>query len=83
VPNALIVQTVQIQGSGVTATSVNHSPGLSGNTNNPFSLSGLPSTGSGTGSPFATEMLSIQVTSPVAPSLGSGLIGAYVDIERF
>ena len=85
----LSVQTVLVSdtgaaGGGAGSTFVFHGPALTPATSNtPSSLSNTPSTGSGTGTGTHTEMITIEVQFNVAPVGPEGLIGAYVDIERF
>ena len=71
-------------GGGAGANMTDHTPLLVPATSNtPSALNATPSTGSGTGVGTHTEMISIEVLFDASLTSPTGLIGAYVDIERF
>ena len=81
-----LVQTVRVQPeTGMTPSITNHTPLVFTNTNAPAALENTPSAGSGKGNATATEMVTISVTfrDPGPEDPREGIIGAYVDIERF
>ena len=87
----LSVQTVLVSdtgaaGGGAGSTFVFHTSHVDARSTPTHShsvLTNTPSTGSGTGTGTHTEMITIEVQFNVAPVGPEGLIGAYVDIERF